>query len=173
MKPALLALCVFGLACSGSDEPLDEVAAERPEELARRLQASAAELAARPEHDAERVRVQHLLVGVAHERLSKVARTRAEAEALAAQLFARAKLGEDFDTLVRNHTDDSYPGVYTLSREPSSEPEVLPRATMFPAFGDAAWRLAVGELGVALYDGGVAGERARCPWGYELLLRLE
>lgn len=56
-----------------------------------------------PEPD--RVLIQHVLVSF-RETPVQAARTRAEAVALAQGLLARARAGEDFDALARDHSDD-------------------------------------------------------------------
>ena len=56
--------------------------------------------------------------------------------------------------------------------QPSS-PGVWPRADMARAFGDVAWRLAVGEIGVSRYDGGIPGADPASPFGYHIIKRLE
>jgi len=44
---------------------------------------------------------------------------------------------------------------------------------MVLGFGDVAWRLAVGEVGVMRYDGERFDVEARSPFGYHLVKRLE
>jgi parvulin-like peptidyl-prolyl isomerase len=53
----------------------------------------------------DRVLIQHVLVSFL-ETPVQAARTRAEAQALAAELLARARAGADFDALTREHSDD-------------------------------------------------------------------
>lgn len=173
MKALALCLLVLLPACSDSSETRLGAAAETPEELRRRMDLAIAELEARPEHQSPRVTIQHLLVAVTGGGVPGAHRTPAEAGALAAELLARTRLGEDFDTLVKNHTDEAHPGIYTLSLEPGTTPGVHPRADVVACLGDVAWRLQVGEVGVAPYDGGVAGHEPRSPHGYHLIKRLE
>jgi arylsulfatase A-like enzyme len=125
------------------------------------LRAAAAEVAQRAEASVNRVDVQHLLVSFkgAPRVDPQPQRTLEEAEVLAAELFARAKAGEDFDALVKQYTNDAYPGVYSITRRR--------RETLAPAFGDTAWRLEVGELGVAAYDPGTS------PFGWHLIKRTK
>lgn len=117
-------------------------------------------LQARPEHDAERVRVQHLLVSFqGPPGLLQVTRSREEAERLTAELVQRIRKGEDFDKLIEQYTDDSAPGIYPMTRQS--------RRDMVAAFGDVGWRLEVGEVGVAGYD----PKTSR--FGWHIIKRLE
>ncbi len=105
-----------------------------------------------PQH----ITVQHILIsfkGVVPE--PKVTRSKQEAEALAKQLFERAKKGEDFDALVKGYTDDQYPGIYNMSNfnvtADSKKPEYS-RSQMVTAFGDVGFSLKVGDIGMAVFD---------------------
>jgi len=144
------------------DEPADAPpAAPRAAEPSpiEHLRAEVAELMAREEHGAQAVRVQHLLVAFEGSGVPGVTRSRSEAEALAAELLLRIERGEDFDGLIRQHTDDSAPGIYPMTRSS--------RARMVPAFGDVGWRLEVGEVGVAGHDPQAS------PYGWHIVKRLE
>jgi parvulin-like peptidyl-prolyl isomerase len=104
----------------------------------------------------ERITVQHILISFngADPRMD-VARSREEAEELAGQLLERAKGGEDFDALVKEFTDDSHPGIYTMANlevTPDRENNEFPRAGMVKAFGDVGFGLKVGEIGMTDYD---------------------
>jgi type II secretory pathway component PulL len=94
-----------------------------------------------PEH----IAVQHILIafqGSIPE--AKVTRTQAEAEALAKDIFARAQKGEDFDALVKQYTDDQYPGIYRMSNfnaAPDASKQEYPRAKMVKSFGDVGFSL--------------------------------
>jgi parvulin-like peptidyl-prolyl isomerase len=104
----------------------------------------------------DRVTVQHILIafrGSIPE--AKVTRSLAEARALAFALYERARKGEDFDALVKQHTDDEYPGVYAMSNlgvEPDPARKEYARAKMVKAFGDVGFRLEVGGIGLAEHD---------------------
>jgi len=153
------------------DNPANAPAAS---ELIAQMRADAATLLARPEHKAPRVKVQHILIGRylsdpagRHKRLSPE-----QAEQLAAEVWQRVKDGEDFSALVREFTYDQaegdIPGAYQMVLEKEGRRAYeTPRNGMIPAFGDAAWRLEVGETGVVLYD------RAKCFYGYHIIKRLE
>ena len=124
-------------------------------------------LKARPDHDAKFVKVQHLLVDVE-------TRSAGDAERLAAELFARAKNGEDFDALVKAYTNDAHPGIYRMTTGLSDFSKGLyHRSDMAQAFGDVAWKLQVGEIGVAPYDPPPPTGRETSPFGFHIIKRLE
>jgi Xaa-Pro aminopeptidase len=119
----------------------------------------------------DRVTVQHILIafkGSIPE--PKVVRTVAEAEALAAEIFERARKGEDFDALVKKYTDDSAPGIYRMANfgvSPEKEKKEYARSGMVRAFGDTGFPLAVGGVGLAIYD------PQRSKYGWHIVKRLE
>lgn len=168
----LLPLLYFPLvACSsnedgaGSREPAnvqgDPVAA---------LRAHVAELQAQPEHGAQRVKVQHILISFqGAPRMTGVTRTKDEAEALAADILAQVRDGADFTRLMSEHSDDDkVVGVYLMSGTGENRPpEIFARTGMVPAFGNVGWRLEVGEVGVAPHDPQAS------PYGWHIVKRLE
>ena len=113
--------------------------------------------------------VQHILVGFKGSVTGKaIERKKAEAEALAARLLERARAGDDFDALVREFTDDRYPGIYALTNKDAPRRSgARPRDQMVPGFGNVAFRLTVGEVGVAPYHG------VNSPYGWHVIKRLE
>ncbi len=155
-----------GTSYAGSDPADPEPGAGLVEEL----NAAIAELMARPEHDAEQIEVQHILIGVGgHPRLAQVTRSRAEGEELTAALWERIQNAEEFDDLVRANTDDAYPGIYTMTTgqsDPASQ--LYARADMAKSFGDVAWRLEVGQVGIAAYD----RQGNSSPFGWHVIKRL-
>ncbi len=124
--------------------------------------------AARPE-EPEVVVVQHLLIGFKRTLPKKgVTRTKKEAMALAEDLLRRAREGEDFDALVREHTDDSHPGLYTLTnRKAPVRAGTYKRDDMVPSFGDVAFSLKPGEIGMAKYSA------SGSPYGWHVIKRIE
>lgn len=127
-----------------------------------------AELMARPEKEVQDVTVQHVLIAyVGAPRIQGVTRSRDEAEILAAQVFEKLKGGADMDTMVREHTDDSPPGIYKMTMGTPTSADVRPRQGMVPAFGDVGWRLEVGEIGVAPMD------PQKSPFGWHIIKRTE
>jgi parvulin-like peptidyl-prolyl isomerase len=136
-------------------------------ERVKQMDAAIETLQAKPEHQAAEVQLQHVLVAVVGGGVPGATHSGAEARERAAEIYARAVAGEDFDTLERNYSDDAnHPGIYTLSAEPTSVQGVQARRRMVPAFGDVGWRLEVGEIGVAPHDPDVS------PFGYHIIKRL-
>lgn len=117
----------------------------------------------------ERVKVQHILVGFTNSvRGKKISRDQAEARYLAYQLLERAEKGEDFGDLVREYTDDSYPGIYALANKGVTPARgEYSRKNMVAAFGDLAFSLEVGEIGIADYSS------ESSPFGWHIVKRLE
>jgi parvulin-like peptidyl-prolyl isomerase len=123
------------------------------------MDAAIAELQARPEHQADLVEVEHVLIAFAGApRIQGVTRSLAEAKALAADVFRQATGGADFRALRQQHSNDTGPGIYAMTRKT--------RGDMVPGFGDTGWRLQVGEIGVAPYDA------TKSPFGYHVIKRL-
>jgi hypothetical protein len=171
---SLMALLV---ACSQSPTPPQAgegaPTGEPPQDPVARMNAAIDELLKKPEHQAAQITVQHILIGVAGH-LPGVTRTPGEAEQLTASILARIEAGEDFDTLVKNYTNDSHPGIYTLNAgEADPSANVYARKGMVAAFGDVGWRLEPGEIGVAPYDGAMPGGNPKSPYGYHIIKRLK
>ena len=101
-------------------------------------------------------------------------RERAEIKALLktgsitlAEVFERAKT-EDFDALVKEYTNDSYPGIYKMTNNGAPiQAGAAKRSGMVRAFGDVAFGLAVDEVGMANYSAGSS------PYGWHIIKRLE
>jgi len=118
-----------------------------------------------PDH----ITIQHVLIGFKGSLPGKnITRTQDEAKKLAEEILARAKKGEDFDGLVKQYTDDSAPGIYTMANNGVTPAEgEYARGRMVPAFGDAGFPLQVGEIGMASYD------EAKSPYGWHIVKRLK
>jgi len=127
------------------------------------------------------VKVQHVLVGFGRaagyrgRRIPPRAlkRRQEKAESLAQEIFSRAKGGADFTELVRIYSDDQIapgtttPGVYTLVEgRPAGQGE-SPRSGMVKGFGDMAFGLEVGDVGLVPYAEGDS------PFGFHIIKRLE
>ena len=103
-----------------------------------------------------------------------ITRSKAEAEKLAKEILSKAQAGDDFDALVKKHTDDSAPGIYHMGnfdqpgdmRNPDSSQKVFPRAGMVGAFGNVGFPLEVGEVGLADYD------PAESKYGWHIIKRI-
>jgi len=63
--------------------------------------------------------------------------------------------------------------MYVLVLQGGRPPETWDRTAMVPAFGNVGWRLAVGEIGVAPYDGETRPEARQSPFGYHIIKRLK
>jgi hypothetical protein len=124
------------------------------------MDVAAKELMAKPEQATESVQIQHILISFqGAPRMSGVTRSKDEAKALAQKVYAEVIRGDDFDALVKQHTNDSAPGIYTLTQ--------ASRAGMVKAFGDVGFRLKVGEIGVATWDATAS------PYGWHIIKRLK
>ena len=121
--------------------------------------------------EADRVVVQHVLIGIKGKVAGKpITRSKKDARELAYEILDRAEAGEDFDALVKEYTDDRYPGRYVLiNHDVSGLPKEgeYARGDMAIKFGDLAFRLKVGEFGVATYHA------VSSPYGYHVIKRLE
>ncbi len=119
----------------------------------------------------ERVTVQHILISFKGSLPDpKVTRSQEDAEKLALQIFERAKAGEDFAAMVKMYTNDSFPGIYSMSNKdvtPDPVKKEFPRTRMVKAFGDVSFGLAVGGVGLAVYD------LATSKYGWHIIKRLE
>ena len=117
----------------------------------------------------DRITVQHILIGFKNTVPNKPQeRSRKEAKELAYALLQRAEDGEDFDALVKEYTNDSHPGIMLVTNKDA--PRVAGgrmRGQLVPKFGDVAFRLDVGEVGVANFNS------ALCPYGWHVIKRLE
>jgi hypothetical protein len=116
----------------------------------------------------ERIQVQHILIGFSGSVPGKrITRSQEEARTLAYDLLKQAQGGADFDALVRQHTDDSPPGVYGLSnRGVRPNQGEYQREGMVAAFGDVGFRLAVGGYGIADFN------RQTSPYGFHVIKRI-
>ena len=163
---ALVAAAVFVIGC-GSGEKSKEQGSEQVKEQGKEQKS---EVAAGAE-TAGVITVQHVLIGFQGSVPGKpITRTRDEAKTLAEELFQKAKAGEDFDAMVKQYTDDSHPGIYSMADSgiPADPAKgVYPRNGMIPAFGNVGFALKAGEIGMAAYD-----EQAS-PYGWHIIKRIK
>jgi len=117
----------------------------------------------------DRVVVQHILIGFKKSVRGKtIERTKQEAKALAEDLVRRAQEGEDFDALVKEYTDDRHPGIMILTNtDAPRRPGATMRSQVMGKFGDLAFRLEVGEVGLATYHAALS------KFGWHVIKRLE
>lgn len=117
----------------------------------------------------ERIQVQHVLVGFSGSVPGKrITRSQDEARTLAYDILKQAQGGADFNGLVRQHTDDSPPGIYGMSNRGVQPGQgEYARDGMVPAFGNVGFKLGVGGYGVADFD------PRSSPYGYHVIKRIK
>jgi parvulin-like peptidyl-prolyl isomerase len=116
----------------------------------------------------ERITVRHILVAFQGAPRVKATRSRDEAKALAEQLLERVKKGEDFAALMKQHSDDTGPGVYSLvNHGVAAASGAYPRKGMVAAFGDVGFTLEVNGIGMAPHD------PAKSPFGWHIIQRTQ
>ena len=113
--------------------------------------------------------VQHILVGFKNSvRGKEITRSKSQAKKLAFELLDRAEAGEDFGALVEEYTDDSAPGIYVMANDDTGVPQgAFKRSQMAVSFGDVAFRLEVGAIGIAKHHA------MNSPFSYHIIKRLE
>lgn len=129
---------------------------------------------ARPDVKDNSVKVQHILIGVGP-RFGGTQPDAAEKRAAEVLQELAAGGGENFDALVEKHTDDAYPGIYTMLLEGRSDYDngVFLRREMVSAFGDVGWKLQVGEVGISPYDPRPPAGKGTSYFGIHIIKRLE
>jgi parvulin-like peptidyl-prolyl isomerase len=119
----------------------------------------------------EYVTVQHILIAFEGSIPGKnVTRSKESARQLAQKVFEMAKSGKDFGELVKEFTDDAYPGVYEMANfgvAADMSQKIYPRDKMVAAFGDVGFPLGVGEIGLAEYD------PQKSKYGWHVIKRVE
>ena len=119
------------------------------------------------------ITVQHILIGFQGSVPGKpVTRSKTEAEELAKKLLTTAKTGDkEFGELVRENTDDAFPGIYLMANNgvpANSIPKgTFARGEMVGAFGNAGFPLQVGEVGMANFD------PRSSPFGWHIVKRIK
>lgn len=122
----------------------------------------------------DRVVVDHILIGVKHPRLPKGLPV-SEAGPLAADVREQLEAGGDWAELKERYSQDRppngrargpYPMFDDLARVPGRQGEA-PRSQMAKAFGDVAFGLRVGEIGVANYH------PQDSPFGWHIIKRVQ
>jgi len=118
-----------------------------------------------PEH----IEVQHILIGFYGSLPGRsLNRPQSEAKALATQVLEQARQGADFDALVRQYSNDEYPGRFKLANHGVTPAEgEFERRMMVTGFGDVAFQLEVGEIGLVEF------EEAKSPFGWHIVKRLQ
>jgi hypothetical protein len=133
------------------------------------LAVSVAPTLAKKKAEPDRVVVQHILVGFKNSTKSKeIQRSKKQAQALAKELYQRAVDGEEFGELVKEYTDDKFPGVMRLTNKGTpTRGDSHGRDQVVFGFGDMAFELEVGEIGLVPYG------YSSSPFGWHIIKRLE
>ena len=153
-------VAALGWGCGGGAETKPE-----PKPLPK-LEAS--DMSTPPVKEPDRITVAHVLISFAGAG-TEARRSKAEAEKLANDVLARAKKGEDFDKMMKDLSDDTGGGVYSMTNtgvKPSSGDE-YPRKGMVAAFGDVGFKLEVGGVGMSTFDPKTS------PYGWHVIKRLK
>jgi hypothetical protein len=174
---AALALVTLAFGCSKSEQSsttTDSTLSATPEPAPAPANDTAAAQSTMPQKPATppaHVLVQHILIGFQGSVPQKqIARTKEDAEKLAKEVLERARKGENFDALVQQYTDDQFPGVYGLANNgvtPDVAKQEYARDGMVAGFGDVAFELSPGNVGMADYDA------KKSPFGWHIIKRLE
>ena len=164
----LLCLSMGLVSCKKSDDDFVYVAQPDPPEVLT-MRAEMKVFQARPELQVDDIQIQHLLISFKGSSIPGMSRSLDEAEQLTAQLWGQIKVGEDFDALVKKHTNDQYPGLYNMTQRGAGDTanNIYRRSDMVASFGEVGFRLEVGEVGVALYH------PEKSPFGYHIVKRLK
>lgn len=122
----------------------------------------------KPEGQPDRVVVQHILIAFKG-KIPSASRSQQEAMELADVIYQKASKGDDYDSLVKKYTDDSFPGKYAMVNfgVVSENPDDMPREALIPSFGEVGFALEVGELGLAPFDSLLS------PYGWHIIKRVE
>ncbi len=133
-------------------------------------------LPVKPAKAPDHIQVEHVLIGFQGTIPGKtVTRTQEEAEKLAKDVLDRARKGESFESLMSSYTDDTGPGVYSLSNNgvtPDKASGEYPRAGMVAGFSDVAFRLSPGNIDMAPYQ----PEKTKpglSPYGWHIIKRIK
>ena len=131
--------------------------------------AAAGTMPVKPAVEPQHVQVQHILIGFAGSIPGKgITRTKEDAKKLAYEILEKARAGADFDSLVKQYTEDSPPGIYGMSgKGVAPGPGEYARDGMVPAFGNVGFAISPGNIGIADYD------PAASPYGYHIIKRLK
>lgn len=124
------------------------------------MDAAIQKLMAQPELADDSITVAHVLIAFqGAPRITGVTRSKDEAKVLAEKVWAEAVGGADFKALMKQHSNDTGPGEYPMTK--------AGRAGMVPGFGNVGFRLKVGEIGVAPWDAQAS------PYGWHIIKRVK
>ncbi len=121
---------------------------------------SIADVMGRTEIIDDAIVVQHVLVSFkGAPRMTTITRSKDDARLSAEKIWSKATSGADFAGLMKAHSDDTGPGEYPMTK--------ATRSQMVRGFGDVAYRLRIGEIGVAPWDA------AGSPYGWHVIKRIK
>lgn len=162
-----------------ADAPADSVKAKENEKskksksankggtVSEGTKAAAGTMPVKPAVEPQHVQVQHILVAFAGSG-TRATRTKEEAKKLAYEVLEKARGGADFDSLVKQYTDDSPPGIYGMSGKGVAPGQgEYPRDQMVPAFGNVGFAISPGNIGMADFDPQTS------PYGWHIIKRLK
>jgi hypothetical protein len=153
----LAAMALTAASCSSSTSNSTTAPADVPWPPAKRAELSP---------PAPHVKVQHVLVAFQGSGTTAT-RSKAEAEKLAHEVYARAVKGEDFAALMKL-SDDQPGGTYGLANfNVAVNPGETSRKGMVKGFGDVSFSLNVGEIGACAYDA------TSSRYGWHIVKRIE
>jgi hypothetical protein len=127
-------------------------------------------LPVKPKITPQHIEVQHILIAFDGSLPGReVGRTREEAKKLAYEILEMARMGADYDTLVKQWTSDSYPGIYRMANTGITvrDKEEFARGRMVPAFGNVGFEISPGNIGIADWDPKAS------PYGWHIIKRLK
>ncbi len=150
----VLSILLIFVGCGAKDETVSETAGS-PETTGSPETMAASSSAATTTPVPEKITVQHILIGFKGTMQGKdVTRSEDEARQLAQEVFEMAKTSGDLCALVKEYTDDAYPGIYAIvmnEKDANPDMQIYLRTSMVPSFGDVAFSLEAGEIGLAQY----------------------
>lgn len=117
----------------------------------------------------QRVEVQHILIAFEGSLPGRdLDRSLDKARELAKKVEAKAKHEKDFEALVRAYSDDQIPGIYRLANSGlKPKTDEFARQKMVQAFGDLAFSLKPGEVGMTEFH------PTNSPYGFHIIKRLK
>jgi len=158
-----------GAAPAEPSAPSDAISDAKGESVTEETSTAANTMPVKPEVEPQHVQVQHILIAFSGSIPGKnITRTKDEAKKLAYEILERARKGEDFDELVRAHTNDSPPGIYGMAAiGVAPGPGEYRRDGMVPAFGNVGFAISPGNIGIADFDPQAS------PYGWHIIKRLQ
>lgn len=159
------------IACSNNDSSENEQNSQQKAQTeSTTMSAKSTDVDTLANGEPQRIEVQHILISF-QGRGTKATRSQADAQLLAIEVLGKAQSGEDFDALVKEYTDDAFPGRYKMTNlrvdpDPMYGQEFR-RDEMVGAFGDVGFKLKIGEIGMSNYHARTS------PYGWHIIKRIK